>query len=214
MPDYHQNSVSTQAEAASCHDNTQIILASGSPRRRELLDQIGIRYVVQAADIDESALPEETAETLVQRLALEKACAVWDNSDKTQPVLGADTLGQLDGELLVKPLDFADARRMLMDMAGRRHEILSAVALCHAEGSKVALCRSYVWFREISEQEIRAYWASGEPSDKAGAYAIQGCGAIFVERMEGSYSAVMGLPLFETAGMLAEIGINPLQMVV
>lgn len=193
--------------------NPQIILASASPRRRELLDQIGIRYQVVAADIDESPLPDETPDVLVQRLALDKARAIWAHSDKTLPVLGSDTLGQLDGELLVKPTDFADARRMLLAMAGRKHEILSGVALCSAAGEQVALCRSYVWFRAITEQEIQAYWDSGEPADKAGAYAIQGLGAVFVERMEGSYSAVMGLPLFETAAMLAEAGVYPLQSV-
>ncbi len=192
-------------------DNPQIVLASASPRRRELLDQIGIRYQVAAADIDESPLPNEAPDELVQRLALAKARAIWSCSDKTLPVLGSDTLGQLDGELLVKPTDFADARRMLLSMAGRKHEILSGVALCSAAGEQVQLCRSYVWFRAISEQEIQAYWESGEPADKAGAYAIQGLGAVFVERMEGSYSAVMGLPLFETATMLAESGVYPLQ---
>lgn len=191
----------------------QIILASASPRRRELLDQIHIRYRVEAADIDESPLPNETPEALVQRLALEKARAIWERSDKTLPVLGSDTLGQLEGELLVKPTDFDDARRMLLAMAGRKHEILSGVALCSADAEQVTLCRSHVWFRALSEQEIQAYWDSGEPVDKAGAYAIQGLGAVFVERMEGSYSAVMGLPLFETSAMLAQAGVYPLQSV-
>ena len=189
----------------------QLILASASPRRRELLDQINVRYRVEVADIDESPLPNETPDALVQRLALEKARAIWERSDKTLSVLGSDTLGQLDGELLVKPTDFEDARRMLLTMAGRKHEILSGVALCSAAGEQVTLCRSTVWFRELSEQEIQDYWNSGEPADKAGAYAIQGLGAVFVERMEGSYSAVMGLPLFETAAMLAATGIYPLQ---
>ena len=189
----------------------QIILASASPRRRELLDQINVRYRVEAADIDESPLPDEAPDALVQRLALAKARAIWERSDKALPVLGSDTLGQLDGELLVKPTDFEDARRMLLTMAGRKHEILSGVALCSAAGEQVTLCRSAVWFRTLSEQEIQDYWNSGEPADKAGAYAIQGLGAMFVERMEGSYSAVMGLPLFETAAMLAAAGIYPLQ---
>ncbi len=192
-------------------DQAQIILASASPRRRELLDQIGIRYRVAAADIDESPLANETPDALVQRLALAKARAIWTRSAKTLPVLGADTLGQLGDELLVKPTDCADARRMLRTMAGRKHEILSGVAVCSAAGEQVLVCRSTVWLRAMSEAEIQAYWDSGEPADKAGAYAIQGLGAVFVERLEGSYSAVMGLPLFETAAMLAAAGVHPLQ---
>mgnify|MGYP000135573952 CR=1 FL=1 len=189
----------------------QLVLASRSPRRRELLDQIGICYRVATADIDETSRVGESAEKLVKRLAQEKAEAIWNNSDKTLPVLGADTLGQLDGQLLVKPEDYDDARRMLREMAGRQHEILSAVALYSDSGCQVCLNRSHVWFRAIKDSEIEAYWAMGEPCDKAGAYAIQGYGAMFVERMEGSYSAVMGLPLFETATMLAAIGIHPLE---
>ena len=189
----------------------QLVLASRSPRRRELLDQIGIRYRVETADIDETAQQGESAEVLVQRLAQEKAQVIWDKSDKALPVLGADTLGQLDGQLLVKPENYDDARRMLLGMAGRKHEILSAVALYSASGCQVCLNRSHVWFRAIKEHEVEAYWAMREPCDKAGAYAIQGYGAIFIERMEGSYSAVMGLPLFETASMLEVIGIHPLE---
>lgn len=185
-----------------------LILASASPRRRELLDQIGIRYRVQTADIDESPLPGEPADALVQRLAQEKAYAVWQRSDKTLPVLGADTLGVLDDTLLVKPADFGSARDMLRHMSGRQHTIYSAVALFHAGGSEVALSRSTVNFRDISETEMEAYWEHGEPRDKAGAYAIQGLGAVFVERLEGSYSGVMGLPLFETAQLLAAAGLR------
>lgn len=188
----------------------QLILASASPRRRELLDQIGIRYRVEVADIDEQALVDESAEALVQRLAVEKAEAVWQRGDQRLPVMGADTLGRLEGELLVKPEDYADAKAMLLKMAGCEHEILSAVALQTPAGVAVKLSRSYVHFRAISEAEIAAYWATGEPADKAGAYAIQGYGAIFAEAMRGSYSGIMGLPLFETAALLSEAGIHPL----
>nr|CAA6812489.1 MAG: Septum formation protein Maf [uncultured Thiotrichaceae bacterium] len=195
-------------------DNTprtpQLILASASPRRRELLDQINIDYIVEVADIDEQSREDETAENLVQRLALEKAEAVWARSDQRLPVLGADTLGLLNGQLLVKPENYTHARDMLLGMSGCEHEILSAVALHTSKGASVKLSRNYVAFREISEAEIVAYWATGEPCDKAGAYAIQGYGAIFAEQMRGSYSGIMGLPLFETAGLLTEAGIYPL----
>lgn len=189
---------------------TQLILASASPRRRELLTQIGIRFQVHTADVDEAALQGETPEALVQRLAALKAQTVWQQRQRSLsaveaniPVLGADTLGVLDGELLVKPTDFAHAQRMLLAMAGRQHEIFSAVALVNAQGLQVKVSRSVVTFRAITEAEILAYWQSGEPCDKAGAYAIQGLGAVFVEKLEGSYSGVMGLPLFETAQLLA-----------
>lgn len=188
----------------------QLVLASASPRRRELLDQIGIRYRVEVADIDERESAGETAEALVQRLAVEKAAAIWQRSDRRLPVLGADTLGRLDNQLLVKPENYADAEAMLLKMAGREHEILSAVALQTTAGVTVKLSRSYVQFRDISVAEIAAYWSSGEPCDKAGAYAIQGYGATFVEQMRGSYSGIMGLPLFETAALLATAGIHPL----
>lgn len=188
--------------------NPQLILASASPRRRELLEQIGIRYQVQTADIDERPLPAEDPFALVQRLAKGKAQAIWEASDKSLPVLGADTLGLLDGQLLVKPDDFLSARQMLLSMSGRAHTIYSAVALYHQNTCELAVSESKVWFRMMTEAEIEAYWQQGEPRDKAGAYAIQGMGAIFAERLEGSYSGVMGLPLFETAQLLAKAGIN------
>lgn len=196
----------------------QLVLASASPRRRELLEQLGLSFVVQTADVDETPLVGESAEALVERLAIAKAEAVWDarslnvaegsHVEGNLPVLGSDTLGILDGELLVKPVDFEDARRLLRTMSGQQHEILTAVALATAAGTQVAISRSLVKFRAITDTEILAYWQTGEPQDKAGAYAIQGRGAVFVERLEGSYSGVMGLPLFETAGLLATAGIT------
>lgn len=184
---------------------TDIILASASPRRAELLSQIGISYQIQAVDIDESSLPNETPEALVQRLAREKSCAV---KNAQIPVLGSDTLGVLDGELLVKPLDYEHAYSMLSKMSGRWHEILTAVAITHSGETKLKLNYSRVLFRQISNEEIFAYWKSGEPQDKAGAYAIQGLGACFIERIEGSYSGIMGLPLFETSQLLEQFGIS------
>lgn len=189
----------------------QLVLASASPRRRELLAQIGLDFLVQTADIDEVPRPDETAEALVRRLAQEKSVAVWKQRAQMQapalPVLGSDTLGVLNGELLVKPTGFEDARQMLRNMSGQQHEILTAVALTDAGGTRVAVNRNRVKFRVLTDQEILAYWRTGEPQDKAGSYAIQGYGAIFVEHLEGSYSGVMGLPLYETAQLLGTAGI-------
>ncbi len=185
-----------------------IILASASPRRRELLDQIGISYDVMPVDIDETVQTGESPQELVQRLALQKAEAAWQISDKKQPVLGADTLGVLDSELLVKPENYAHAYRMLKKMSGRSHKILSAVAIRHADGHDSRLNVSTVTFKPLSDAEIEAYWASGEPQDKAGAYAIQGYAAVFIERIEGSYSGVMGLPLYETWALLSRLNNN------
>ena len=191
---------------------TDIILASASPRRAELLSQIGIKYHVQAVDIDESCFERETPEALVQRLAIEKSCAVTNTlknmADNTQiPVLGSDTLGVLDGKLLVKPVDFDHAHTMLSSMSGNWHEILTAVAITHKGETKLKLNRNRVLFRQLSDNEIKAYWQTGEPQDKAGAYAVQGLAASFIERIEGSYSGIMGLPLFETSQLLGQFGI-------
>lgn len=193
-----------------------LILASASPRRAELLSQIGIKYKVQAVDIDESSLPNETPEVLVQRLALEKSCAVnaSKNSVKNSllnkqiPILGSDTLGIINGELLVKPENFEHAYSMLSTMSGCWHEILTAVAITHQGETQLKLNLNRVLFRKISDKEIQAYWKTGEPQDKAGAYAIQGLAASFVERIEGSYSGIMGLPLFETSQLLRQFGIS------
>jgi septum formation protein len=186
------------------------VLASASPRRRELLAQMGVRHRVLAQDLDERRRPGEPLETYVRRLALDKALAGWHALPAVEqgPVLGADTLVVLDGEPLGKPVDREDALNMLARLSGRSHEVLTAVALVTPE-PRVCLQRSRVTFRAIETAERLAYWASGEPADKAGAYAIQGLGAIFVRQLEGSYSGVMGLPLFETAELLAEAGIHP-----
>jgi septum formation protein len=191
-------------------DSPPLVLASASPRRRELLAQIGVRHRVLALDLDERRRPGEPLEAFVQRLALDKALAGWHALPAVEqgPVLGADTLVVLDGEPLGKPVDREDALNMLARLSGRTHEVLTAVALVTPE-PRVCLQRSRVTFRAIETAERLAYWASGEPADKAGAYAIQGLGAIFVRQLEGSYSGVMGLPLFETAELLAEAGIHP-----
>jgi septum formation protein len=195
---------STAAYAAAA----PLILGSASPRRRELLDQIGVRYRVQSASLDERQLPGESPATCVQRLALSKAAHVLSLKSASEAwVLGADTAVVLDGLMLGKPVDRADHERMMSALAGRTHQVLTAVALCSAGRSGACLSASEVEFRPISAAEIAAYWDSGEPADKAGGYAIQGRGGIFVRSLKGSYSGVMGLPLYETAALLEEHGL-------
>ena len=176
-------------------------LASVSPRRRELLTQIGVPHVVTGAHIDESVQPGERPHDYVQRMARTKAQTVRE-LDLSLPVLGADTTVVLDGRVFGKPADRADALRMLGLLSGRTHEVLTAVALASTEGLSMRVSVSAVRFRAITTDEIAAYWKTGEPQDKAGAYAIQGLGAVFVESLSGSFSGVMGLPLFETSELL------------
>ncbi|HED19381.1 MAG TPA: septum formation inhibitor Maf [Gammaproteobacteria bacterium] len=191
--------------------SVQLILASASPRRQALLEQVGIAFRQQVAEIDETPLHNETAEDYVMRLALEKARAVRHHSDAGGlPVLGADTTVVVDGRPLGKPDSLAHAREMLQLLSGREHQVMTAVALVR-DREAVRLNTSRVWFRPLGENEIDAYWRTGEPQDKAGAYAIQGLGAIFIERLEGSYTGVMGLPLHETDQLLQEFGIQLLE---
>jgi len=192
--------------------DVQLILASASPRRQALLEQVGIAFRQQVAEIDETPLHNETAEGYVRRLALEKARAVRQHSDAGElPVLGADTTVVVDGTPLGKPGDPAHAREMLQRLSGREHQVMSAVAMIAGDREAVRLSVSRVWFRPLGENEIDAYWRTGEPQDKAGAYAIQGLGAIFIERLEGSYTGVMGLPLYETGQLLQEFDIHILE---
>lgn len=186
----------------------KIILASASPRRQELLRQIGVQFDQQVAEIDETPGENESAEAYVARLALEKARAVHARlGDDEVPVLGADTAVVVDDEILGKPRDAAHAATMLRQLAGREHRVLSAVALVgRHEACRVS--ESRVRFRPLGDEEISAYWRTGEPAGKAGGYAVQGVGAIFIEQLHGSYSGVMGLPVFETAQLLQEFGIK------
>lgn len=185
----------------------QVLLASASPRRRELLWQIGVAHRVLATDIDESALPGEVAAVLVQRLARGKARAGLAQAQGL-PVLGADTVVVLDGQVYGKPADADEAQRMLLALGGHSHQVLSAVAVVTAEGAlHERLSSSQVTMRPISVAEARWYWQTGEPAGKAGGYAIQGRAAQFIADLQGSYSGVMGLPLFETAQVLAAAGI-------
>jgi septum formation protein len=183
-----------------------LILASASPRRTQLLRQIGVPHQVEPADIDERRAPGESIEECVQRLARSKALQVQQRG-RSLPVLGADTVVVVDEVLLGKPRDRADAVQMLQRLSGRSHQVLSAVALASDKGLHQALSRNVVRLRTLSEQECERYWESGEPQDKAGAYAIQGLGAAFIEYLSGSYSAVMGLPLYETAQLLKAAGV-------
>jgi septum formation protein len=183
-----------------------LCLASASPRRRALLRQIGVPHLVYPADIDETAMPGEAPAAYVQRMARAKAVAVQAQRPSLV-VLAADTTVVIDGEICGKPHDEAAGVAMLLRLSGRAHQVLTAVALAAAAGVAARLCVSEVRFRALSALECHAYWRSGEPRDKAGGYAIQGFGAVFVEALSGSYSGVMGLPLFETAQLLVEAGI-------
>jgi septum formation protein len=181
-----------------------IYLASGSPRRRELLRQIGVSYRLIDTAVDETPLKDEAPLAYVSRVAAAKANAGWQCSREPDdaPVLAADTAVVLDGSILGKPRDQADALDMLRRLSGRSHEVLTAVALRSAAGLDGRVSRSVVTFRSIDAAEAGAYWDTGEPRDKAGAYAIQGRAAVFIADLRGSYSGVMGLPLFETAELL------------
>lgn len=189
-----------------------VYLASQSPRRRELLDQIGIAHRVLSVDIDECRRDNEAADNYVQRLAREKAAAGWqyviDHQLVQAPVIGADTAVVIDGDILGKPVDAADAMAILQRLSGRSHEVMTGVAVHSENGIQVAMSCTRVWFRALDRAEIENYWLSGEPRDKAGAYGIQGLAAKFIERIEGSYSGVVGLPLFETSQLLRSIGID------
>ena len=191
---------------------TSLYLASGSPRRRELLTQIGVPFETVSAAIDETPLPNESPVAYVERLAREKAQAGRQQLLTTMPdaafcVLGADTAVVLDEHVLGKPVDEADALAMLMALSGREHEVLTAIAIIDAGRCETRVVRSQVRFRNISKQEASLYWASDKPLDKAGGYAIQGLAAVFVAGLNGSYSAVVGLPVCETAELLVQFGI-------
>ena len=180
-----------------------IVLASSSPRRRELLRQIGVAFRVVPADVDESVLPAEQPADYVLRVAREKAEAVWARGNGAQPVLAADTAVVLDDCILGKPADRAEAVAMLRRLSDRTHEVFSAVAVraCPDRAAdRVNVTR--VTFAPLQPEWIEAYCDSGEPMDKAGAYGVQGCAAARIVRIEGSFSGVMGLPLYETSELL------------
>lgn len=191
----------------------QIYLASASPRRRELLRRIGIVFEVMPSNILEERARGESPEQYVVRAALDKARYVAGlvraRGLPARPVLGADTEVVLDGEILGKPRDRTHGIAMLRRLAARAHDVLSAVALVHDGKEHTALSRSRVTFGPMSDAEIAAYWDSGEPADKAGAYGVQGHGARYIARLEGSYSGVVGLPLYELMQLFQQAGIEP-----
>ncbi|MGB2131562.1 MAG: Maf family protein [Marinobacterium sp.] len=184
-----------------------LILASASPRRRELLQQIGVEFSCFPVDIDETPKTGERPADYVARLALEKARACRRIRGGDSVFLGSDTTVTLDDHILGKPENEQDAVRMLMHLSGRRHQVMTAVALVQGEREQVETVVTEVEFRPLDEALCRAYWCTGEPCDKAGAYGIQGMGAVFVSRIEGSYSAVVGLPLMETARLLESFAV-------
>lgn len=185
----------------------RLYLASQSPRRLELMRQIGLAPEVLPVAVDESALPNEPVESFVRRLAVEKARAGFDRlPDKKVWVVGGDTVVSVDGQVLGKPRDQADYRRMLALLSGRIHQVLTAVAVVHDGVVQATVSISQVTFAELDASEIDAYWRSGEPRDKAGGYGIQGYAGKWVRHLQGSYSGIMGLPLYELDQLLKESG--------
>ncbi|MFA0305050.1 septum formation inhibitor Maf [Vibrio splendidus] len=225
-------------------EKKHLVLASGSPRRKELLSQLGYEFSVLVTDVEECKHAQETAEEYVKRLSLDKALAALsllkDNPSEKQHVvpssdnvvsgvdnvavgsgivaldsavisldsetvvLGSDTVVVSQGQVLEKPTDFADSKRMLTQLANERHQVMTAVSVVSEEKQRTEIIITDVWFKPLSEQEIEQYWQTGEPYDKAGSYGIQGLGGRFVTRIEGSYYAVVGLPLYETDQLLQE----------
>lgn len=189
-----------------------LILASGSPRRRELLQLLGVPFTVLTADIDETPQSHETPRDYVQRMAAEKAQAVWQkltpDARRDSVVLAADTSVICGSVILGKPVDYADARRMLQLLSGQTHEVLTAFVLRNNSEATADCHSTKVTFKTLTEHDIQAYWNSGEPSDKAGAYGIQGRGARYIRSITGSYHSVMGLPIDQVADHLEAAGIT------
>ncbi|KAB0481130.1 septum formation protein Maf [Vibrio sp. IB15] len=211
-------------------EKKHLVLASGSPRRKELLSQLGYEFSVLVTDVEECKHTQETAEEYVKRLSLDKALAALSllttnpsekqhvapssdtvvvssdaiSLDSEIVVLGSDTVVVSQGQVLEKPADFSDSKRMLTQLANERHQVMTAVSVVSQEKQKTEIVITDVWFKPLSEKEIEQYWQTGEPCDKAGSYGIQGLGGRFVTRIEGSYYAVVGLPLFETDQLLQE----------
>lgn len=184
-----------------------LYLASASPRRRELLSQLEVPFELVLPEVEEQRQPSETAVDYVQRLARDKAIAGAAMAAEPLPVLAGDTIVVLDGDVLEKPTDKADGLAMLRRLSGRSHQVMTAMALARQGNIEVVLVTTEVSFRPLSDTDIERYWASGEPIDKAGGYGIQGLGGRFVVRINGSYSAVVGLPLVETEALLRRGGV-------
>ncbi|MDM3871732.1 Maf family protein [Porticoccus sp. W117] len=190
-------------------NGADFILASGSPRRSQLLQQIGAAFAVAPANVPEQVLADEMPRDYVTRLALAKAQAGFDAQRESRlPVLGSDTAVVHGGRILGKPRDQQDAVDTLMSLSNSCHQVLSGIAMVDGQHSVTRYVETSVHFRTLNKQQCQRYWETGEPMDKAGSYGIQGLAAVFVERIEGSYSNVVGLPLAETADLLAEFGIE------
>lgn len=194
----------------------QIILASASPRRRELLEQIGLSVIVQAVDIDESQNPGEAVLDFVQRLAREKAQTGFEVVENPHrlPVLGSDTIVEIAGVILGKPENRQHAKQMLQRLSGKKHTVHTSVAIVTEAQQLIDTCSSEVQFKPLEDAEIDYYLMTGEADDKAGGYAIQGIAAQFVKNINGSFSGVMGLPLYETTQLLKRCGIRPLEQII
>lgn len=192
-------------------NNYNLILASGSPRRKELLERIGLTFTVHPAAVDEALIPGLTAQEQVERLSRMKAQAVGENQPENAVILSADTVVVRDGSILGKPTDFADAEQMLLSLSGRGHLVLTGVTVWTKSRVQTHCEKTEVHFRPLSQTEIRAYIATGEPMDKAGAYGIQGYASLFVDKLVGDYYNVVGLPLCATAQMLRTAGIPILE---
>ncbi len=186
--------------------SVDLILASRSPRRIQLLEQIGARFQVIPADIDESPRPGESVSDYVRRIAIVKSTTVSEQCEGSTPVLAADTAVYIDKLIIGKPNDEDHAGEMLERLSGRWHDVYSGISITYRDVSVISV-RTRVKFRRIERWEIKEYWLSGEPKDKAGSYAIQGLGGNFVERIDGSYSNVVGLPMVETGDLLDQYGI-------
>lgn len=186
---------------------SSIILASQSPRRKELLEQVGLKFSIQVADVDESLQPNENVDTYVLRVAklkAEKVAQLYPNAI----VIAADTTVTIDGEILAKPTDQDDAFRMWRLLSGQIHQVKTTVVIAYAQQLWHDTATTMVHFKDLTDAEMFTYWQTGEPQDKAGGYAIQGYAAAWVKRIEGSYSNVVGLPLFETLQLLEHVGAN------
>lgn len=189
-----------------------VILASASPRRHELLQQIGVEAIVQSVDIDETHRTGEAVLAFVQRLAIEKAKRGYDMIENPHdlPVIGSDTVVEVNGEILGKPENREHATKMLQKLSGKKHKVHTSVAIVNSSHELIEISSSEVEFMQLDPRQIEEYLLTGEADDKAGAYAIQGIAAQFVARLNGSFSGVMGLPLYETCQLLKKCGINTL----
>tara|TARA_R110000751_G_scaffold70342_2_gene142677 strand:+ start:1065 stop:1652 length:588 start_codon:yes stop_codon:yes gene_type:complete len=188
--------------------STTLILASQSPRRKELLEQLGYHFTCLPADIDESVLAQENPEQYVSRLAIEKARVIAKQYDESVVVLGSDTSVVFGTHILGKPASLNECIAILSMLSGQTHQVITAVAVVKGERTEVFVVRTEVDFKVLTEQEISRYWHTGEPQDKAGAYGIQGIAGQFVKQIRGSYSAVVGLPLYETSQLLSLFGVH------